>query len=549
MKIQKRKTLAILAIIVLLFGIMPMNISNAAGAKFTVDKVSTNVGETVTVNVKLDGSVKANAVVPKLTFDKSKLEVISVTGGDVYTNANTPLNMISDENDANNNGFISATMGNITDFTLNSGVVFKVEFKVKDGASGEQALTLDLESLSNAAGEDLSSSAIIESGNINVVIPITGVTLNKTATTLNVDEEETLTATVAPEDATENKTVTWTSSDNSIVTVSNGKIKAVAPGKATITAKAGSKSATCTVDVKAPLTGISLNKTTASLLKGQSTDLSVTYVPSNTTDNKAVTWTTSNSDVATVSNGKVTGLKEGEATITAKVGDFEATCNITVTEKKLSFIKLNEDFELFLGDSTDLTVEYNPEDTTDDKTVTWSSSDNTVVKVDATGKVTALKIGEATITATVGTKTASVKIIVPEVLIESIDAKLDTDKVEVDGTANIVITTNPEKVTEEVVATYTSSDETIAKVDENGKVLGLKPGKATITVKVNEDFEKTVEVEVVEKTVEKTTEAESTTEAKSELPKTGDIAIGAFVVLMVMSVAGIVLVYRKKLAK
>lgn len=84
-------------------------------------------------------------------------------------------------------------------------------------------------------------------------VAVESVTLNKTELTLEVGGEETLTATVAPDNAT-NKTVTWSSSNNTVATVANGKVTAVAAGTATITATADGKSATCTVTVNAPVT-------------------------------------------------------------------------------------------------------------------------------------------------------------------------------------------------------------------------------------------------------------------------------------------------------
>lgn len=82
---------------------------------------------------------------------------------------------------------------------------------------------------------------------------------------------------------------------------------------------------------KVSLKSISLSKTSLSLFTGDSSTLSVTYNPSNTTDDKTVTWSTSNSKVATVSNGKITAVGEGTAAITAKVGGYSATCKVTVT--------------------------------------------------------------------------------------------------------------------------------------------------------------------------------------------------------------------------
>ena len=110
----------------------------------------------------------------------------------------------------------------------------------------------------------------------------------------------------------------------------NGIVKAVKIGSATITAKAGDKTATCAVTVEAtPVTSITLDRTTASLKVGQSVTLTATVNPSDATD-KTVTWTSSNPSVAAVENGIVKAVKIGSATITAKAGDKTSTCIIHV---------------------------------------------------------------------------------------------------------------------------------------------------------------------------------------------------------------------------
>ncbi len=107
-----------------------------------------------------------------------------------------------------------------------------------------------------------------------------------------------------------------------------------------------------TVENKIPLTGIELSKSTASLFTGDSLVLTVSYKPSNTTDSKAVTWSTSDSKVATVSNGKVTAVGAGTVTITAKVGSFTQTCKVTVTNNE-TFVKgdVDADGEITIADA------------------------------------------------------------------------------------------------------------------------------------------------------------------------------------------------------
>ena len=168
---------------------------------------------------------------------------------------------------------------------------------------------------------------------IDTTVFVTGVTLDKTSQNLTVGGTVDLVATVAPSNAT-NQDVTWTSSNTAVATVANGKVTAVAPGTATITVTTadGSKTATCTITVVAatvPATGVTLDKTTASLEVGKDVTLSATVAPADSTD--AVVWSTSDATIATVAGGKVTALKAGTVTITAKAGDKTATCTVTVT--------------------------------------------------------------------------------------------------------------------------------------------------------------------------------------------------------------------------
>ena len=163
-------------------------------------------------------------------------------------------------------------------------------------------------------------------------IPVTEVKLDKTTADMEVGESVTLAATILPENATV-KEVVWTTSDETIATVVDGVVTAVAEGGVTITATAGGCTATCVVTitkpVPIPVTGVSLNVSEAKVETGKTLTLAAVVTPSNATD-KTITWESSNESVATVNNGIVAAISAGETVITASVGDFQATCKVTV---------------------------------------------------------------------------------------------------------------------------------------------------------------------------------------------------------------------------
>ncbi|URZ06121.1 Ig-like domain-containing protein [Clostridium felsineum] len=164
----------------------------------------------------------------------------------------------------------------------------------------------------------------------------TGITLDNTSLNMNVGDINTLTAAVTPDNAT-NKTLTWTSSDPSTAFVSNtGKIKALKPGKVTITAATidGSNlKASCEVTINKMANSITLNKDVDDLLVGE-TDKLISLVSPDDATVKDVIWTSSDPAVISVdNNGNITALKSGNALIKATVQDgsgLHAQCRITV---------------------------------------------------------------------------------------------------------------------------------------------------------------------------------------------------------------------------
>ena len=230
------------------------------------------------------------------------------------------------------NGKVGTVYGSVTlqdDLTVGKDESLTLAENASLSAGGHNVI-VDGGTLDNGLANSLGNS---------VIYKVTKVELNKTSLTLDVNESETLTATVTPDNAT-NKNVKWESSDTSVATVDvNGKVTAVAQGTATITVTAqdgSEEKATCSVTVNAaaavPVESVSLTPSTLALEAGKSGTLTAAITPNNAT-NQAVTWTSSNTAVATVKNGVVTAVGAGEAIITVTTADGGKTdaCKVTVT--------------------------------------------------------------------------------------------------------------------------------------------------------------------------------------------------------------------------
>lgn len=250
-----------------------------------------------------------------------------------------------------------------------------------------------------ATTEDGGKTATCEITVFAKTIAVTSISLSEDELFLEKGQSSSLEATVLPDNAAD-KTVQWTSSNTSVVTVDqNGTVNGVASGEATITASAGGQSATCIVHVVISVTSIALNKTSLTLEKGSYEVLRATVFPEDAT-NKEVKWTSSDASVAYVADGVVSAHKGGEATITASIDGFTATCEVTVIVP-ISSISLNKtELTLLVGETAQLEATILPEDATD-KTVSWYTSNSEVVTVDG-GKITAVNFGTADITALAG---------------------------------------------------------------------------------------------------------------------------------------------------
>ncbi|WDF59957.1 Ig-like domain-containing protein [Flavobacterium sp. KACC 22758] len=166
------------------------------------------------------------------------------------------------------------------------------------------------------------------------VVAVTGVSVSPATATVGLGSTQQLNAAIAPANAT-NQNVTWTSSNTAVATVNaSGLVTAVAAGTAAITVKTvdGNKTATSAITVAAiPVSSAEVSPASASLYAGNTQQLSVTISPANAT-NKNVTWSSSNSAVATVnSSGLVTAVSAGTATITATTQDGNKTASAAIT--------------------------------------------------------------------------------------------------------------------------------------------------------------------------------------------------------------------------
>ena len=235
---------------------------------------------------------------------------------------------------------------------------------------------------------------------------VTGISLDKTSITLNEGQEQTLIPTVNPSNAAD-KSLNWTSSNTSVATVNaEGKVTAVSKGTATIKAEAkdgSGKYASCSVTVNRIVSSIQLNKTSIAIFNGKTEALIATVIPSDAS-NTAVTWTSSNTSVATVSSsGVMTGKSRGTATITVTANDgngAQASCEVEVRQYVTSISLDNAFLLLMIGAEATLSVTNVQPDNANDKSYTWSSSDSSIASVDNSGKVTARANGNATIKAT-----------------------------------------------------------------------------------------------------------------------------------------------------
>src|SRR6185437_8810979 len=299
--------------------------------------------------------------------------------------------------------------------------------------------------------------------------------------------------TVSPASATvlTGRTVTWSSSNTSVAIADvNGNVTALAPGSATITATSEGQSGTAAITVtNVPVNSVTVTPATASVQQGQTVQLSASPKDANGNplSGRVVTWSSSNTSVATVTrNGLVTGGAARSPTITATREGKTGTAAITVTLVPVASVTVSPASPtVTAGQTVQLTA--TPKDANGNpltgRTITWSSSNTSVATVSSSGLVSGVVAGSATITATSEGQSGTAAITVTNVSVASVTVSPATASVVAGQTVQLTATpkdANGTALTGRVV-TWSSSNTAVASVNASGLVTGGAAGSATIT--------------------------------------------------------------------
>lgn len=292
---------------------------------------------------------------------------------------------------------------------------------------------------------------------------IAAVTLNRSSLSLSVSD----TAFLSAEGG--DGSFRWSSSNNGVVTVKDGSVTAVGKGTATVTVSSDGKSASCSVTVED--CSLFLSETYLSLYIGEKKTIFASWKPSDA----RISWKSDNTRVATVSNGCVSAVSEGSATITASFTyggrTYSESCSVYV--EGVSIWISESSLDLSVGDSEHLSATTSPQD----EDVDWSSSDTRVVTVSSNGKVVAVGGGSATITATLyhesGTYTDTCWVSVEAPSIELSDSSISMT---VGDTDRLSAYTTPSGAD----VSWNSSNTSVISVSSSGTITAIAEGSATI---------------------------------------------------------------------
>lgn len=329
---------------------------------------------------------------------------------------------------------------------------------------------------------------------VTVMNPVASITFDESTVKLNVGVSKKLIYTVIPADATDQK-FTFESSNSNVAAVSEGGVvTAVSAGTATIKCTApNGVTASCTVQITVALSSIVLDNSELIVNIGETSKLVATFEPENATVTEIV-WQTSDPKIVGVDqNGNLTAVGVGEAIISASTpdGELTASCIVTVIDPSVSIGFESTDITLKLGSEVDDHITLIPIVTPENpnETFTWSSSNDKIVSVSASGIIRAKELGTAVITV----KCSSGAVASVNVTVEKAPIVIPIESVEISSpseSGGIVTVTEGQYI--DINVTFTPSNATdkeysfkitgSAVKEKDGKLYALKEGAATVKI-------------------------------------------------------------------
>ena len=357
---------------------------------------------------------------------------------------------------------------------------------------GAQCLSGTLYVPSSAVSAYKTAEGWNEWNNIRAIIEPASISFSNEKENIFIGKTKALEATITPENSLI-KTITWTSSNTAVATVSSkGIVTAKSIGTTVITAKTyNGKTAKCTIMVKQPVTAIALSDAATTLWVGDTKTLTATATPTDAS-NTAVNWASSDNNVATVSSkGLITAKGKGTCTITCTAADGSGTksmCEITVKQPVTAIAFSDAAVSLWVGMTKKLTTTVTPT-TANNTAVNWYSSDNNVATVSSKGLITAKGKGTCAITCTAadgyGTKSTcevTVKQQVTSIILNETSTSLWMGE-----TKTLTATVAPTTANNTAVI-WSSSDNNIATVSSKGVITAKGKGTCTITCTAADEY-------------------------------------------------------------
>lgn len=497
--------------------------SKLSSLELTVAKTTLYVGESTTMSSKVTPAGASEVVWEVSDAAKATIKangynctLTAVSGGEVTVTVKTPDGDYKKSEVITILTHVSGVSFDFTSFELPKGQTRSLNAKVAPESASDKSVTWASDNTSVATVDQNGNVKAVSKGTANITVttkdggkkascavtvtqPVTGITLDITTKALDLGNKNTvkLKATVAPEDANI-KDVLWSSSNSSVARVDqSGNVTAAGVGSATITATTadGGFKATCDISVVAkitPVTGVVLSASTVTLKPGQTHTLTAQVLPEDA-DDKGLTWKSTNPSAFSVDqNGLVTAINDGQGyvEVTTNDGAKTAKCKIEVTTIHVKSVSLNQTgrVTLAIGSTYALVATVSP-DNADDPSVTWTSSNESVVTVSENGSVTAVGEGEATVTVRTkdGGLTASCPFKVLERLVYATNVTLSKSSLDlaVGEEFDLVATVAPSNAT--VNVEWSLSIGGVVSIDENGHLRAIKAGKAYVTAKALSD--------------------------------------------------------------